>query len=118
MQSETDKSVVVRLAQSLSQWQESGFEQILKSELKALAPGRLPLQQGVLQGGYADPSQLEVSLLQKAESAEQLSLRVALFFHEIIAGCSCGDDPVSEPVYCELEVLIDRQTAEARFKLC
>ncbi|MCW8906247.1 MAG: glucosamine--fructose-6-phosphate aminotransferase [Sedimenticola sp.] len=108
---------MIRLEQSLGQWQESGFEQALKSELKALPPGCLPLQQGVLRGGYADPSELEVSLLQQAGSATCLSLRVALFFHETIAGCSCGDDPVSEPVYCELDIRIDRQTAEASFKL-
>ena len=108
---------MVRLEQSLRRWQDSSFEQTLKSELKALAPGCLPLQQGVMRGGYADGSALEISLLQQAESPMQISLRVALFFHEILAGCSCGDDPVSEPVYCELHILIDRKSAEARFNL-
>lgn len=108
--------MVIRLEQSLRSWPGEGFEETLLSELKALAADGRLLQQGVVQGGYADGAGLEVSLLQQAERESGLSLRVALFFHETLAGCSCGDDPVSEPVYRELAIMLDRQTAEARIE--
>lgn len=108
--------MVVRLEQSLGEWPGKCFEQTLVAELKALAADGRLLQQGVVSGGYADGAGLAVSLLQQAETDAHLSLRVALFFHETLAGCSCGDDPVSEPVYRELGILIDRKTAEARLE--
>ncbi|MDQ7074552.1 MAG: hypothetical protein Q9O24_05235 [Gammaproteobacteria bacterium] len=37
------------------------------------------------------------------------------FFSEIVSGCCCGDEPtMSENAYCELQLLIDPESAETR----
>ena len=46
-----------------------------------------------------------------------IQAKVGVFFNEIIGGCSCGDDPLSENAYCELQVSIDKVTAEAEFSV-
>ena len=108
---------MIKLQQALHDWPTKSFEQSLKNELLALAPGILPLQQGVAQGGYVDDSDLQFTLLDKSATAHQIVVKVGVFFSEIIAGCSCGDDPVSEHAYCEISIHIDRQNAEAWFYL-
>lgn len=108
---------MVKLQQALDDWSNNSFEQSLKNELLALEPGILPLQQGATQGGYVDDSDLQFTLLGKSESPQQIIVKIGLFFSEIIAGCSCGDDPVSEYAYCEISIHIDRRSAEARFNL-
>ena len=48
-----------------------------------------------------------------SEEAGLIRARVGVFFHGVIAGCSCADDPTPvEPQqeYCELELAIDRST--------
>jgi hypothetical protein len=40
-----------------------------------------------------------------------------VFFTEVVGGCSCGDEPFEQPVYCELGVTIDRQSGEAVFNV-
>ncbi|WP_428609530.1 glucosamine--fructose-6-phosphate aminotransferase [Sedimenticola sp.] len=108
---------MVTLQQALRDGATEDFWQSLKAELLALEPGILPLQQGVTQGGYADASNLEMTLLDKSETSQQIIAKVGLFYGEIIAGCSCGDDPVVDSVYCEVRIRIDRETAEAQFDL-
>lgn len=109
--------MLIRLPQALRDWSDRAFEHSLKAELLALEAGILPLQQGVSRGGYVDASNLEITLLSRSETPEQLSVRVGLFFNEVVAGCSCGDDPVVEPVYCELRIRIDKRDAGASFEL-
>lgn len=109
---------MVPLKQSLQDWQTEAFESSLKAELLALDPALLPLQKGASRGGYVDGSNIEITLLSTAATADQITAKVGVFFNEIIAGCSCGDDPMSESAYCEVCVLIDRQTGMASFLLC
>jgi hypothetical protein len=41
-------------------------------------------------------------------------VHVGVFFREIVGGCSCGDEPFAADGYCEIELRIDKETAEAR----
>jgi len=111
------ESSLVKLQQALRDWSTDSFEQSLKTELMALDPDILPLQQGVTQGGYVDDSDLEFTLLEKSATPQQIVVTVGVFFSEIIAGCSCGDDPVAQHAYCQVCVHIDRRSAEAVFDL-
>lgn len=108
---------LVKLQQALRDWSTESFEQSLKTELLGLEPGVLPLQQGVTRGGYVDAANLEFTLLEKSATPLQIMVRVGAFFNEIIAGCSCGDDPVTEHTYCEICIRIDRRNAAADFQL-
>ena len=91
--------------------------EILKNELKTLKPGDLPLQMATQQGGLIDDKRLEPTVLGVSESQDAIMARVGIFFTEIVAGCNCGDDPMPVNSYCELEVRIDKHSAEAKFRL-
>ncbi|HSH29461.1 MAG TPA: hypothetical protein VK971_06085 [Thiohalobacter sp.] len=99
-----------RLSASLAAWGRTDFAEVLKDELSALGPDALPL---VTETGHADTRGLALTLIRQAEADDILQLRVGVFFQQILAGCSCGDDPASEPAYCELELVIDRSDGKA-----
>ncbi|AKH19181.1 hypothetical protein [Sedimenticola thiotaurini] len=107
---------MVKLPHSLRDWSSNRFEQSLKTELLALPLNNLPLQQAT-RGGYVDGSNLQITLLQQSATPTQLQVKVGVFFNEIIVGCSCGDDPVNEPIYCEMHITIDRRTGASLFEL-
>ncbi|RRQ21242.1 glucosamine--fructose-6-phosphate aminotransferase [Thiohalobacter thiocyanaticus] len=99
-----------RLTASLAAWGGEDFTEVLKDELAALGPDALPL---VTDTGHADARELSLSLIRQVEVDGALQLRVGVFFQQILAGCSCGDDPVHEPAYCELELVIDKSDGKA-----
>lgn len=93
------------------------LKQTLKHELENLPAGTLPLDQGTSHGGYVDDSDISVNVINAQQLENSIQAKVGVFFTEIIAGCSCGDDPVAENAYCELLVSIDKTTSSAEFVL-
>ena len=53
--------------------------------------------------------------LEVREHGDWICARVGIFFNEVVGGCSCGDDPLSVNAYCQIQVSIDRASAEAEF---
>lgn len=104
-----------KLAHALRAWPSDAFGRALKSELERLGADRLPLDQGVCHGGRVADDPIAVSVLRVADEAAEIVADVGVFFGEIIAGCSCGDDPQMRHAYCELRVRIDKTTAAAAF---
>jgi hypothetical protein len=100
-----------RLTASLAAWGEADFAEILQHELTALSPEQLPLSTAT---GYAESEGLTLTLIRKAEEPDCLRLRVGVFFEQILVGCSCGDEPLREPAYCELELVIDKADAKTK----
>jgi len=112
---------MIRLNIALSAWGTPEFAQALKSELRQLKLEQLPLQQALTQSSYALEGNIEFMLLNVAEEQSHLRAKLGIFFAGIIAGCNCADDPspVDENAeYCEVELAIDKATAEATFTLC
>lgn len=105
------------LLNSLNAWGSDSFSRLLKEELQSLQPGTLPLHAGVTQGGLVDDAGLTATVLSASDKAGTLQIKVGIFFTEIVAGCSCGDDPAAYSAYCEILVRIDRQTAACTFEL-
>ncbi len=105
------------LPESVADWRKTSFTHTLKRELERLGPGGLPLQQGSSRGGPVDDRDIEVSVIRVADNADAIHARVGIFFSEIIAGCSCGDEPMAQNAYCELRVAIDKATAEVAFEV-
>jgi len=85
----------------------------LKRELESGAGANLPLDKGASEGGYCDPADLEVTVLGIKQDDHYLHARIGVFFTEIVANCSCGDEPVNKPAYCEMMLSIDRATGVA-----
>ena len=106
-----------RFASALQDWGTPRFDQTLKNEIEALQAACLPLSRGTGLGGRIDGTDLTVTIFSTLENGQSLQARVGVFFTEIVGGCSCGDEPFSQPAYCLLKVIIDRQTAFARFEL-
>jgi hypothetical protein len=105
-----------RFNAALQDWNSSAFNETLKSELEALPPGILPLLQAASRG-VPDDREIRIMLLDAVDDQDCIQVKVGIFFNEILAGCSCGDQPMSLQSYCELQVDIDKRTAEARFSL-
>jgi hypothetical protein len=106
-----------RLTKSLNAWGSDSFSPVLKEELQSLQPGTLPLHCGTTRGGLADDTAVTATVLSASDAAGALQVKVGIFFTEIVAGCSCGDDPAAYNAYCEILVRIDTQTAACTFEL-
>jgi len=100
---------------SLRHFGSDSFPATLKRELETLGSGVLPLERGTTQGGRVDDSNISATIIRVGEDDQFVRALVGVFFNEIVGGCSCGDEPVAENAYCEIQVLIDKQTGEAEF---
>ena len=111
---------MIRLTKALDAWGTPGFAGVLKQEVAHLDAGQLPLQQGLSTASYVTDGKLDVMIISASEEAGCIRVKAGIFYAGIIAGCSCADDPtpvdeVSE--YCEVELTIDRKTAQATVAL-
>ena len=108
---------MIYLRQSLQTWPDSQFTAILKAEIEALPPGSLPLAEGGALGGYVDDETITVTVMTCEEHADALKVAIGIFYGEILAGCSCGEDPETLNSYCELVATIDKHSAHTQFTL-
>ena len=111
---------MIKLVQSRDAWGTPDFKRVLKHELEQLGVAELPLQQGLTSGSHALDDNIEVILSKVSETETTIYAKAGIFYKSIIAGCSCSDDPtpideVNE--YCEIEIAIDRSTAETKVTL-
>jgi hypothetical protein len=103
--------------ESVKTWPSAAFSAILKAEIEALPSSALPLAQGLSGGNYPADEPVSASILRVSEDSGYIEVRLGLFFSEINAGCSCGDEPVAEAAYCEFRLLLSRKTGEGEFFL-
>lgn len=97
-------------------WGGDRFSVTLKAELEALSPALLGLQQAANWPLQLDaPVTVNVMVATADEAA--LHARVGVFFTETMAGCNCADAPMERPAYTEMEIAIDRNTAEMKITL-
>ena len=108
---------MTRLKLSLKDCRSGLFARQLKHELEHLQAGTLPLEQATTQGGQVDDSNIAANVIEVREHGDWICARVGIFFNEVVGGCSCGDDPLSVNAYCQIQVSIDRASAEAEFAL-
>jgi len=94
-------------------WPSQAFAQALTKEIEGMGLAELPLDQGASQSGYVDASNLRAMLLTSTDEGPCIRAEVGVFFSEIIAGCSCGDEPEAIAAYCRLEIHIDKASADA-----
>jgi hypothetical protein len=106
---------MARLPDALRDWKSVAFAETLQRELEQLPPGTLPLLKGVAHGGLPNERDKQVMVLSFIDRQDSIQARVGVFFSEVMAGCSCGDEPVPLQAYCEIQVKIHKATAEAQF---
>ena len=105
----------ISLPRSLHAWPGGTFADTLKAEIEALPAGSLPLDKATLTGWHIDDSHITATVLRVADDTTSICADVGIFFAEIIAGCSCGDEPQSQGNYCELQVIINKGNGSATF---
>jgi len=111
---------MMQLTTALTAWGTPAFEETLKHEIEQMDVALLPLQQGLSQSSYTDGANRSVVILNIAEVAGLIRVKIGIFYTGIIAGCSCTDDPtpMSElNEYCEVQFDIDKVTAETTVTL-
>lgn len=108
---------MTKLIHALSDWKTDAFASTLRAEIMNLETGILPLEKGVFQGGYIDDSNIEVTVLGAADDEKHVHAHVGIFFTEIVACCGCGDEPMAQNAYCEVEVSINKTNAKAVFSV-
>jgi len=104
-----------KFKKSLLTFGDSDFEKTLKTKIEQLDPKLLPLQQGLSVGGYALYDTFNVMIIDVTDHEKYLHVKAGIFYHGVIAGCSCADDPSPTDVtteYCEVLFEIDRGTGE------
>ncbi|TDY01027.1 glucosamine--fructose-6-phosphate aminotransferase [Thiohalophilus thiocyanatoxydans] len=104
---------MLKLLHTIEQRDPDALIRTLKRELESGGGANLPLDQGTSEGGYSDASDLQVTVLGIEQSEMTLQARIGVFFTEIVANCSCGDEPVHKPAYCRMQLSINRATGTA-----
>lgn len=112
--------VMPHLIKSLNAWTTPEFSSVLKQELEQLEITQLPLQQGLTSSSYVLDRPIKVMALNYEDQPTHINAKIGIFYRGMISGCNCADDPTPEDEiaeYCEVLVLIHKQTGVADFQL-
>ena len=82
-----------------------------------MGPGALPLNKGTSGGGMVDDSHISAMPLSSADDERSITADVGVFFTEVLAACSCGEEPTETNAYCQLRIRIDKATGEAEIQV-
>jgi len=105
-----------QLPRAVGAWPSADFAATLKNEIEHLGARALPLDRATRHGGRADDdAAITVTVLHVGANDAEIQAAVGIFFDEILAGCSCGDDPQTANAYGEFRVTIDKATTTAVF---
>jgi hypothetical protein len=111
---------MIQLTKVLSAWRTADFESILKKEIERMGAKELPLQQALSSSSYALDSNIKIIIINVAEAKNTLQVKAGIFYAGVIAGCHCADDPTpidEQPEYCEVQVEINKKTADTQIVL-
>jgi len=104
----------------MGSWHTSKFSDTLKKEIAQLDSGRLPLQQALTYGNFANSDKLDITILSTAESITDIHITVGIFFTSLLYCCQCSDypTPMNEyNEYCELMLIINKTTSNTSITL-
>ncbi len=108
---------MVKLPNSLRDWQTDAFEPSLKAEIERFRRDVLPLNEVIEADNRVDDSDLGMTFIRATDDEHFIKALVGIYFAEIISCCSCsGGSPVEE-AYCEMHVTIDKSTGETEFRV-
>ena len=109
---------------SLRAWRETGpgpaLEATLKTDIAALPPERLPLQQALCHSSQVGGGSLRPVILAVEETPRGMRVKAGIFYTGVVAGSCCADDPGpldEENEYCELLLEIPFQGEEVTVTL-
>jgi len=98
----------------LRAWNSETFAQVLKDGIEGMDLEHLPLHEGCTQGGLVGDSKLTATVFEGVDEGSAIRAEVGIFFTELVAGCSCGDEPDAVNTYCRFRIcIIDKASAAA-----
>ncbi|MEN8170613.1 MAG: glucosamine--fructose-6-phosphate aminotransferase [Pseudomonadota bacterium] len=106
---------MAKMLDSLRDWNAESFEQTFKSEMEGFRKDVLPLDDVIDDGNTVYDGDLGVTVIEFAEGDQFIEVRAGVYFAEIVSCCSCGESPPIDEAYCEMNVRINKSTAEAEF---
>lgn len=98
-------------------WRSDAFNRALKDEIEHLEAGTLPLYKETSRGGLVDDADITAMVLTSSDDGKSIVADVGVFFTEIVASCSCGDEPDEINAYCQLQIRIDKASTEAEIRV-
>lgn len=111
---------MIKLPDVLPAWDSPGFPRVFTTAIQSLDITELPLQQALSHSSYVSNSPITVIILHSEATDHLIRVKSGICYFGIIAGSCCSDDPTppcEENEYCEVQIDIDRTTAEARITL-
>ncbi len=108
---------MIKFSQSLTYYPSKEFSKILKDEIEQCDKKLLPLEKGTAQGGYVSDEPITATVLRVTEKNDIIQADVGIFFTEIVICCGCGDDPMPTNTYCEMRLLINKQTSDTEIRI-
>lgn len=110
----------MKLTKIVQSQHDADFKTILKSEIQAIDPELLPLQQGLSLSSYVGKAPFSSIILSVIDEPDSIQVKAGIFYTGIIAGCSCSDDPSptdEQNEYCELLFVVNKKTAATEVSL-
>lgn len=111
---------MITLHNVLAAWETPDFARTFADSVQALDSAALPLQQALAHSSHVSDSPRTTVILHTAATPDLLQIKAGIFYAGVIAGSCCADDPTpmcEQQEYCELQFVIDRQTAATRITL-
>ena len=101
---------MTKFPKTLSAWNTELFDETLRMEIiKSLGINSLPL------GGYVDDESVSLIILSAADIGVVIQCKVGIWFDEVLPCCGCPNGAMKRATYCEVQIGIDKSTAEAEF---
>jgi len=107
------RDTTIQFTQAIDAWGSADFKPQLQAEIEQHNATQLPLQNCLTYSSVALDEGLKAMILNIEEQAHTITVKAAIFFKGVIAGCSCADDPTPVDTvdeYCELLFKIDKQS--------
>ena len=108
---------MIKFSKSLLHYPSETFKRVLKDEIENCDKKLLALEKGTTQGGYVGDEPITATVLRITDQSDTIQADVGIFFTEIVICCGCGDDPMPVNAYCEMCLLINKQTAEVAIRI-
>lgn len=108
---------MIKFSKSLLHYPSEAFKRVLKEEIESCDKKLLALEKGTTQGGYVSDEPITATVLRITDQSDTIQADVGIFFTEIVICCGCGDDPMPVNAYCEMRLLINKQTAEVAIRI-
>ena len=99
---------MTKFPKALSAWNTEVFDDVLRMEIKSLGINSLPL------GGYVDDERVATLILLSAvDVGIVIQCKVGIWFDEMLSCCGNPSGAMKRATYCEVQIRIDKSTAEA-----